>query len=109
MPKGEPLCPECGHKVEVISKVRVGDGELVELSRAKATIVNQQRWFSQLLWIAQQQGYEHGWVAHTFRRKFGQWPRGLDEVPMHAGPEVRKYVRHLPISHAKTRSGRDAA
>jgi DNA repair protein RadD len=107
MPKGERRCPECGHVIEV-PKVRVGDGDLVELSRTKVTMLNQQSWFSQLLWIAEQHGHEDGWVAHTFRRKFGQWPRDLDKIANHAGTKVRRYVRHQLISYAKTRSGRNA-
>ena len=109
MPKGERRCPECGHEIKIVSGVRVADGELIELGRTKADMAEKQEWFSQLLGIAKQHGYQHGWVAHTYRRKFGKWPRGLAEIAKHAEPEVRNYVRHLLIRHAKTRSGRDAA
>ena len=109
MPKGERRCPECGHEIKVVSNIRVGDGELVELARTNATMADKQDFYSQLLGIAKQHGYSSGWVAHTYRKKFRKWPRGLAEIATHAGPEVRNYVRHLLIRHAKTRSGRDAA
>jgi hypothetical protein len=89
--------------------VRVSDGELAELMRATASLADKQQWYSQLLGMAKQYGYKYGWVAHTFRRKFGEWPSGLAELANEPGPEVRKYVRHLLIAHANARPGKEAA
>jgi hypothetical protein len=38
------------------------------------------------------------------------WPRGLDDVAAEPGDQVRKFLRHLQIRHAKAVGGaREAA
>jgi DNA repair protein RadD len=107
--RGNRRCPECGHELKVISNVQVEDGELVELRRTKATMADKQEWYSQLLGFGEQRGYKRGWVAHTYRTKFGEWPSRLAELAKDPSPEVRNYVRHRLIAHAKAQPGKEAA
>jgi DNA repair protein RadD len=57
-----------------------------------------------LLFIAQQRGYSAGWVAQTYRSRFGVWPKGisLNRVTQ-PSREVRNYVTYRLIQHAKAR------
>jgi DNA repair protein RadD len=96
-------CPACGFEAKPQSNLVHVDGELAELQRGKVHYSREvkQQWYSELLGFAQERGYRPGWVAHAYRKKFGCWPRGLTEHPTYAGPQVRGYVRHILIAHAK--------
>jgi superfamily II DNA or RNA helicase len=99
-------CPACGFKPERRSNISEEDGELVEITRVKVRAAKheKQRWYSSLQYIALQRGYSGGWVSHTYRKKFGIWPKGLDESsPVPPGREVHGFVQHCLIAHAKSR------
>ena len=51
--------------------------------------------------IADERGYKSGWVAHTYRKKFNVWPQGLSDARVYPDAQVRGYVRHLMIAHAR--------
>jgi superfamily II DNA or RNA helicase len=102
-------CPNCGFKPEAQSAVSVGDGELVELSvkRGQPTLFDKQEFFSQVLRIARDRHRSEGWAAHTYRKKFGVWPRGLRKVPSDiVTAEVSKYVKSLDIAYVKSLEAR---
>lgn len=104
-------CPVCGFVPERQSDVEVQDGELVLLDRKKrkATKMDKQEFYSQLIGYASTKGYREGWIAHKYREYFGVWPRGLDDVAAAPGDEVQKFLRHLQIRHAKAVGGARAA
>jgi superfamily II DNA or RNA helicase len=104
-------CPVCGFAPERQSDVEVKDGELVLLDRKKrkATKMDKQQLYSQLIGYASTKGYREGWISHKYREYFGVWPRGLDAVAAEPGDEVRKFLRHLQIRHAKAVGGARAA
>jgi superfamily II DNA or RNA helicase len=104
-------CPVCGFAPEKQSDVEVKDGELVLLDKrkTKATKIDKQAFYSQLLAIASTKGYQGGWVSHKYREKFGVWPKGLEEVAIEPTAEVRKFLQHLQIRHAKSAGGARAA
>ena len=68
-------------------------------------------WWVQLIWIAGQKGYAEGWISHTFKKKFGVWPRFSRQLPdgQPPGPEVLAFVRHLQITFAKSREAKAKA
>lgn len=81
-------------------------GELRELgdsANEKFTRETKQRWYSQLLCVQLERGYQSGWTAHKFREKFGVWPRGLDEVPVPTSLEVLRWLKSRQIAWAKAR------
>lgn len=99
-------CPECGWKPKKRGEEHVWiKGQLVEVNREIEFQYSQRmrkEWYRQLLWVAHEKGYRHGWVAHTFKKKFKMFPDGLSYLEMEpAGPEVRAYVRYLQIRFAK--------
>jgi len=103
-------CPICGFKPERQSGVSVKDGELVLLKKTKASRMEKQAFYSQLIDIANSKGYRPGWVAHNYREYFGTWPKGLEAVAMEPTQEVTNFLRHLQIRNAKAKEAqREAA
>lgn len=108
-PARTPVCPSCGFKPERQSKVWTEDGELSELAGETlgairdADRAEKQRWYSGLLFIARQRGYQTGWVGHSYRQKFGAWPRGMTEIASEPDRDVRNYVTFLSIRRAKSK------
>ena len=96
-------CPGCGFIPEVRSDIDEQEGELQEVKRVKSDKNEKQTWHAQLRFLARERGYKSGWIANTYRARFGVWPRGLDEHRMTMpSPEVRNYVQSLMIRHAKS-------
>jgi superfamily II DNA or RNA helicase len=95
-------CPVCGFAPERKADVDVKAGELVLLSKKpKATKMDKQAFYSQLIAIAESKGYRDGWISHKYREYFGVWPRGLAEVAAEPTAAVRNFLKHLQIRHAK--------
>src|SRR5439155_8131655 len=87
-------CPECsavrfeGHPCPVCKwrpqpkpqSVDVADGELGLVDRDRVVKLPQRsgddelRFYRQLLYIAEERGYQRGWAAHKYREKLGGWP-----------------------------------
>jgi superfamily II DNA or RNA helicase len=109
--KAVHTCPVCGFEAEKQSAVEVQDGELVLLDKrkTKATKMDKQAFYSQLLAIASTKGYREGWISHKYREYFGVWPRGLDDVVAEPGVEVKNFLKHLQIRHAKAGGAHAAA
>ena len=102
-------CPSCGYVFPPPSSdVYVADGELSELGKngkiKKATFDDKQAFWSGLMYIAEEQGKSKGWASHTYRAKFGVWPRGLDDTPRYPAKSVRDYVKSRMIAWAKSRN-----
>lgn len=102
---GKP-CPRCGFLPERPKKI-VGntDDDLTQIKkgdvREKYSMQDKQRFYSELLAIANERGRKHGWVSHQYREKFGVWPKGLMETPIQPRPETVSWVRSRQIRYAK--------
>jgi DNA repair protein RadD len=96
------VCPNCGFKPEKRNNVVHGDGELVKLN--KYTKEDKQRWYSMLLGHCRSKGYADGWAAHKYRDKIGVWPKGLDRTPLTPEGDVKGYITHLNIKHARRKT-----
>ena len=111
MPPRVKACPECGAEQKVATDVVERPGELVNFgdkkSKAKQLDVfehsrtNKQLWWSGILGYARAKGKTDGWAAHTYRAKFGVWPRSLSDIPADPAPEVLGFIRHRAIAWAK--------
>lgn len=95
-------CPSCGFTPTRQSEIEFEEGELIEV-KPKARMEDKQAFYSQLLFLAKQRGCKSGWVANSYRDKFGVWPRGLQETTMTPTPEVLGWVRGKDIRWAKRR------
>ncbi|WP_164882400.1 DEAD/DEAH box helicase [Paenirhodobacter populi] len=102
------VCPVCGHENKPSGKVETADGDLVAISgkHRAPTSAEKQAWFSGLQTIRQVRGRSTGWVANTYRDRFGVWPRGLDPAPGAATPEMWNFVKAKDIKFAKSREAR---
>ena len=67
-------------------------------------MVDQRRFYSQLLYIAAERGYQRGWAGHKFREKFGVWPSWRYAEPVPADDAVRAWVRSRQIAYAKAQA-----
>lgn len=99
-------CPYCGHKRKPIAGVETVDGELIELTPAKAkneqaTKAEKQLFYSMALWMAGQRGYKQGWAANLYRGKFQVWPRGLSDIATPADQAFLNYEKSRRIAYAK--------
>ena len=114
-------CPECsavrfeGHPCPVCKwrpqpkpqSVDVADGELGLVDRNRVVKLPQRsgddelRFYRQLLYIAEERGYQRGWAAHKYREKFGSWPSWRNAESVMPDPTVRSWVRSRQIAYAK--------
>jgi DNA repair protein RadD len=108
---GEP-CPHCGFLPKRPPRdVRVADGDLglVTGRHANGNVYDpetRERWHSMLAFIADERGFQPGWIAHKYKEKFGAWPAwGSTPEPTPPTPEVRSWVRSRMIAFAR---GQDA-
>lgn len=103
---GKP-CSVCGWRpVPRPAAVDVADGELGRVQNGRAqghahSAAEQLRFFRQLLWMANERGYKHGWAAHKFKEKFGAWPTWRTAPPEAPDDAVRSWVRSRQIAWAK--------
>ncbi|WP_407605449.1 DEAD/DEAH box helicase [Proteus mirabilis] len=108
-PAGVYVCPKCGFKPLAGENVQVD--ETRELKKLKAgeqifTKEQKQSWWSQIKFYQKQREISgkpisDGWCAHTYKKKFGVWPRGLHDTPQEITPEVSNYIRSKNIAFAK--------
>jgi hypothetical protein len=104
---GEP-CPHCGFLPQRPPKPIVfADGDLAEVGRDRRSgknNYNRDEWHGMLAYIANERGYQRGWIAHKFKEKFGTWPAwGATAQPIPPTAEVRSWVRSRMIAYAKNR------
>jgi superfamily II DNA or RNA helicase len=102
-------CPSCGFMPEARSQIEIDEGELMELTRDKKvkkqqyTMVEKQRWYSQLVLHADLRGYKKGWAYWAYKDKFGVGP---DHSLIHVAanmitPEVQSWITARNIRKAK--------
>ncbi|EOG2010623.1 DEAD/DEAH box helicase family protein [Klebsiella oxytoca] len=111
-PAGMYICPKCGFKPLAGEDVETDKSRgLTKVSKAevKYTAEQKQSWFSQILFYqrtraAQGRPVSDGWCAHTYKQKFGVWPRGLHHTPQQITPEVSNYIKSKQIAFAKGKS-----
>jgi superfamily II DNA or RNA helicase len=101
-------CPACGFKPERKSDIEEADGVLVEIikgGKKQFTMAEKQAWHDQLNAIAKERGYNSGWVARTYQKKFGVWPRSiLTHTTANPSKEVRDYVKYCLIAYYKSKA-----
>jgi len=113
MPPKSKACPNCGKEIGPPSGfIETEEGDLVEVGADGKVIApkpreystsDKQSWHDQLSWIARERSRSPGWVAHTYKKKFGVWPRKMAPGVCPAGGEVLSFVRHCDIAYAKSK------
>jgi hypothetical protein len=91
-PSSSDTCYNCGHVRERRNKVVAVEGEMVELAGMASRESKQQFW-NQMVWLQKYQGWSKGRAAHTYKDKFGVWPRGLiDDRPEMISAETKSFI-----------------
>lgn len=103
-------CPACGFEPEPASPIVCEDGELREIgskaprrNAAEHSREAKQRWWSELLYIANERKRSRGWAAHVFKEKFGVWPRRLYDDAAHPSALVTSYVKSRAIAYINSK------
>lgn len=110
-PAGIYVCPKCGFKPLTGEDVETDTSRrLVRLNGKEKiyTKAQKQSWWSQIkgyqrLRILKGKPLSDGWASHTFRDKFGEWPKGLYDFPMETGPEVSGFIKSKFIAFSKSK------
>ena len=112
MRAGEFKCSHCGQARQRESKIVCEEGELFEVNGKQSGVsqAERQRFYSELLGYARSKGKKDGWAAHSFRERFGTFPRGVQHHPIDPTPETRGWVqaRNIRRAKAKAKQGRAA-
>jgi superfamily II DNA or RNA helicase len=95
-------CPSCNERVALHTGVTVVDGRLVEIgSGPKIDVKERQEWYSSLLWIAKQKNLRDGWAAHSYKEKFGAWPKNLRVRAKKPSDAVVEYTKQRREEYLK--------
>jgi DNA repair protein RadD len=101
-PRHADICPSCGHVRQRRNHVEAVAGQLHELVQNGRSIRDEkQKFYSELIYIANEKNYKSGWVSHKYREKFGVWPKNLMEVPILPSSKTRSWIRHKNIVWSK--------
>ncbi len=102
-PRTADSCPACGH-VRQKRLVESVNGQLQELIKGPKPIRDdRQRFYSELLYVAQQRNYNLHWASHKYREKFGVWPKGLYEKTVFPSPATLNWIKAKNLAFAKSR------
>lgn len=110
--KSRASCPNCGWQPKFKGEAyEYVDGDLVKVTREKAAPEKKHKhseemrlhWYQQLKAVMLERGYREGWLSHTYKKKFGEFPPWgwKNAQPIQPGPEVLGYVRSRLIAFAK--------
>jgi len=99
-PRGANVCFHCGFVREKQNLVTVSPGKMEELG-ASAGKDDKQAFWSQLQYKVQFQGWSEGRAAHTYKDKFGVWPRGLHSMVKPPTIETEKFIKSRLIAFLK--------
>ena len=104
-------CPFCGHERKPTCSVEEADGELSLISGKvkNATREEKQDWWSSIIFIQRSRRKSLGWASHTYKEKFGVWPRGLADTAREPLPEVANFIRAKAIRFAKAQEAKRGA
>lgn len=97
---GSDTCLHCGYTREKRSMVESVPGEMEEL-KAAASRESKQDWYSMCQYMVKYHGWSPGRAAHTYKDKFGVWPKGLAETPQTPSVEFNRAVKAALIRYLK--------
>lgn len=98
--KGGDMCAHCGHVRERKNMVSSVPGELSELAGVMSRD-NKQDFWSMMVYKKKYSGWSDGRAAHTYRDKFGVWPKGLADVPKTPDLSCEKFIKSRMIAYLK--------
>lgn len=102
---GSDTCTHCGYTREKRSMVEEVPGEMEELKQA-ASRESKQDWYSMCQYMVRYHGWSPGRAAHTYKDKFGVWPKGLAETTKAPSIEFDRAVKAALIRYLKGKGKR---
>lgn len=100
MPRSD-TCGHCGYVRPIRSAVQEMPGRMEELKSTGVQKVDPQTFWSMLQWYVVMNGKSRGWAAHTYREKYGVWPRGFSDKPIPPNKEVENFIKSRLIAYLK--------
>jgi DNA repair protein RadD len=97
---GGDTCSHCGYVRERKSMIGTAPGEMEEL-QAGATRDAKQAFWSMCQHKVKNEGWAPGRAAHTYKDKFGVWPKGLADTPSYPDLKFEKFVKSRIIAYLK--------
>lgn len=98
-------CGNCGHVRPIRATVQNVPGELQELQAANAKLaINNQEFYSQLLYYARSRSFKEGWASHKYKEKFGVYPRGLSQIAKPPTENTLNWIKSRAIAFAKSKA-----
>jgi superfamily II DNA or RNA helicase len=97
---GSDTCIHCGYTREKRSMVESVPGEMEELKSAQIR-ESKQDWYSMCQYMVKYHGWSPGRAAHTYKDKFGVWPKGLAETPKTPSVEFNRAVKAALIRYLR--------
>lgn len=109
-------CPKCGFKPVLLEDVDTDESRDLKALKSKDiafTKEQKQLWWSQIKYYQNERKklgrpLSDGWCANLYRKKFGVFPWGLQDMILETGPEVRNYIKHSFIQYAKSKNKKTA-
>lgn len=97
-------CGNCGYIRPQRHKIAEVPGELQELAAANKSLkINNQDFYSQLLYYARSKGFKDGYAAQKYKEKFGVFPRGLAPTLTAPTPTTLNWIKSRAIAYAKSK------
>lgn len=111
MPPKTRVCVSCGFELKPKANVRVRDGQLVEhlgqghdkfLFNDDPDFHEKETFYRELLGLAEERGYKHGWAFHQYRQKYHEKPdKSFSSRPIMASLKTRNWLKHVWIKRKK--------
>lgn len=99
------VCSNCGFVRVKLSTVIAIPGEMQELQAANKKLkIDNQTFYSELLYYARTKGFKDGWCAYKYKEKFGYMPKGLNSIPKQPSFATLNWIKSRAIAYAKSRS-----
>ncbi len=98
-------CPMCGWEIpgpapKAFYMTR-DELKALESPQAKDLKAQKREFYARLLGLANERNYKRGWANHSYRAKYGVWPKLGEIKPMPPNMETYNWARHLAIKRAK--------
>ena len=104
-PGNSDTCAHCGHVRQRKNKVESVAGELEELTanqQLKFQFQDKQEWWAMCQYKIKVSGWSTGRAAHTYKDRFGVWPRNLNDKDIKTpSVEFEKFVKAKLIRYLK--------
>ncbi len=99
-PARADTCLHCGYVKAKKNTVDAVAGRMEELTQGVSR-GDKQDWWSMCQFKVHYSGWSTGRAAHTYKDKFGVWPKGLQDVPKAPSIEFEKAVKAALIRYIK--------